>query len=73
MFSEFVFLMGPLLTLQGGSAACSVLTPDHLLLSTPVNSYPDNSDLRLIRTSLRLPFQDDQCKIILLIRISRYS
>ena len=26
MFSEFVF-MGPLLTLQGGSAACSVLTP----------------------------------------------
>ena len=41
--------------------------------STPVNSYPDNSDLRLIRTSLRLPFQDDQCKIILLIRISRFS
>ena len=27
--SEFVF-MGPLLTLQGGSAACSVLTPDFL-------------------------------------------
>ena len=26
MFSEFVF-MGPLLTLQGGSATCSVLTP----------------------------------------------
>ena len=42
------------------------------LQSTPVNSYPDNSDLRLIRTSLRPPFQHDQSKIILLIRISRY-
>ena len=44
-----------------------------IIQSTPVNSYPDNSDLRLIRTSLRPPIQDDQSKIILLIRISRYS
>ena len=28
--------------------------------STPVNSYPDNSDLRLIRTHLRSLFRDNQ-------------
>ena len=41
--------------------------------STPVNSYPDNSDLRLIRTHLRSLFRDDQSNIIRLIRISHYS
>ena len=38
--------------------------------STPVNSYPKNSDLRLIRTYLRSLFRDDQGNIIRLIRIS---
>ena len=32
--------------------------------STPVNSYPDNSDHRLIRMDLRPPFRDDQSNII---------
>ena len=40
---------------------------------TPVNSYPDNSDLRLIRMDLRRPFRDKQSNIIRLIRISHYS
>ena len=44
-----------------------------LLQSTPVNSYPDNSDLRLIRTHLRSLFWDDISNIIRLIRISHYS
>ena len=42
------------------------------LQSTPVNSYPDNSDLRLIRMYLRPPFREDQSNIIRLIRISHY-
>ena len=37
------------------------------------NSYPDNSDLRLIRVYLRPLFRDDQSNIIRLIRISHYS
>ena len=41
--------------------------------STPVNSYPDNSDFRSIRMYLRPPFRDDQSNIISLIRISHYS
>ena len=41
--------------------------------STPVNSYPDNSDLCLIRMYLRPPFREDQSNIIRLIRISHYS
>ena len=45
-----------------------------ILQPTPVNSYPDNSDLRLIRMHLRPPFRDDQCSnIIRLFRISHYS
>ena len=31
--------------------------------STPANSYPDNSDLRLIRTCLRPPFRKNQGNI----------
>ena len=41
--------------------------------STLVNSYPDNSDLPLIRMYLRPPFRKDQSNIIQLIRIFRYS
>ena len=39
----------------------------------PLNSYLDNSDLRLILMYLRPPFRDDQSNIIRLIRISNYS
>ena len=44
-----------------------------MLQSTPVNSYPDNSDLRLIRMYLRSPFREDQSNIIRLNRIPHYS
>ena len=44
----------------------------NMIQSTPANSYPDNSDLRLIRTCLRLPFREDQSNIIRIIRISPY-
>ena len=46
-----------------------------ILQSTPpVNSYPDNSDLGLIRMYLRpSPFGEDQSNIIRLNRISHYS
>ena len=40
--------------------------------STPFNSHPDNSDLRLIHMYLRPTFRDDQSNIRL-IRISHYS
>ena len=43
-----------------------------MVQSTPVISYPDNSDLRLIRMYLRPPFRDDQNNIRL-IRISPYA
>ena len=38
-----------------------------------LGSYPDTSDLRLIRTYLRPPFRDDQRTVMWLIRISHYS
>ena len=44
-----------------------------LIQSTRVNSYPDNSDLRLIRMYPRPPFCENQRNIIGLIRISHYS
>ena len=44
-----------------------------LLQSTLFNSYPDNSDVRLIGMYPRPPFSDDQSSIIRLIRISQYS
>ena len=44
-----------------------------ILQSTPVDSHPDNSDLRLIRTHMRPKFRDDQSNIIRLIRISHFS
>ena len=43
-----------------------------LLLTTPVNSYPHNSDLRLIRMHPRPIFCDNQSNITPLIRISPY-
>ena len=43
------------------------------LQSTPVNSYPDKSNLRLIRMYLRPPFRYDQRNIIRFIRIAHYS
>ena len=43
------------------------------LQSTPINSYPDNLDLHLIRMYLRPPFREDQSTIIRLIRISPFS
>ena len=43
-----------------------------LLQSTPVNSYPDNSDRRLIRMDFWPPFRDYQRNVIRLIRISHY-
>ena len=44
-----------------------------VIQSNPVNSYPDNSDLRLIRMHLRPPFRANQSNIIRLIRISHHS
>ena len=44
-----------------------------LIQSTSVNSYPDNSDLRVIRSYLRPPFRNYQSNIIWLIRVSHYS
>ena len=48
-------------------------TKPSIIQSTPVNSYPDNSDLRLIRMYLRPPFREDQSNIIRVNRISHYS
>ena len=44
-----------------------------VLQSTSVNSYPDYSDLRLIRMYLRPTFRQDQSNTIPLIRISHHS
>ena len=40
----------------------------NLIRSTRVNTYPDNSDLRLIRMYLRSLFRDDRSNIIRSIR-----
>ena len=45
----------------------------NLLQSTPVNSYPDSSDLHVIPMYMRPPFRDDQINITRLFRISHYS
>ena len=43
-----------------------------VIQSNPVNSYSNNSDLRLIRSMYETPFRDDHSIIIRSIRISHF-